>query len=228
MKPASIPSYFLEFYMSLSDSVNSGRAQLNSNLSRMRNASVESSRRNPGGRVWIERNKAIGYPFFMKAGTSVKAIFMADPEPFLTHSVIRNWEEMPDGTGFPSRDYATCTQFTLGADGSTFDPTGKPCLFCSVIGQPRLLVAGKIHVIYDQPIIKKDKTEIKVATLPILLNQEEVTQQILDAAGSDIGQGSLQGCVFRVSRTDKPKSVRTGDSWAIQTKIPKHQICQHY
>lgn len=205
--------------MSLSDSLGNGRAQLNSNLSRMRNASIESSRRNPGGRVWIERNKAIGYPFFMKAKSTLTAIFLDDPEPFLAHAVIRNWEEMNDGTGFATRDHAVCTQFTLGVDGTTYEPTGKPCLFCSIVGQPRLLVAGKIYVVYDEPIIRKDKTQIKTAVLPVLFNQEEVTNQIIDAASSDIGQGSLKGCAFRVTRTDKPKSPRIGDSWAIQKRL---------
>jgi len=201
----------------ISDLETSGAA-LNPRLNRLRSAATEDSRRNPGSRLWIERSKALGYPFSLSKNSSCKVVFLDEPEGFLMHNVIRSWNNEYENH-FPNKEKVVCTKFTISPDGDDWAPTGQPCLFCEIISQPKLVLVGRIYVKYDKPIPRKDNPPIVDAVKALVVDNAALTNTLLDTATSQICNGSLTGTVFIVSRDDKEKSPRLGGSWVAQTRL---------
>ncbi len=210
--------------MTLSDLTGDDNTNLSPALRRARAAMTESSRQSPGMKIWIERSKALGFEFYLDSGSSSAVIFTSELESFLVHRVKTRWVKGGPNGGFPEHQYVSCSQFTISEDGSQWDSTKTPCLYCAVIGKPKAINVAKIYFRYDKPIQRKSGDPIVDGVKPLIVWQPEIVNTLLDSAASSVAGGSLLGCRFKVTRSTKDKSPRIGDSWVLNKKIDEQTL----
>lgn len=210
--------------MSLNDLTGDDNTSLSPQLQRARAAYAESARQSPGMRLWTERKKALGFEFFLTSGKTASVIFLTEIEPFLVHRIKTQWVKRGPNGGFAEAFNVACSQHTISLTGAEWDSTGKPCIFCSVIGKPKAINTAKIYFKLDEPVTKEDGTVFQDGIKPLVFWQTEIFNMLIDSAASRQGGGSLIGCKFKVTRSDKEKAARIGDSWVLQDKITKEKL----
>lgn len=201
-------------------------SKLTPEMRRMRSASAESSRRNPGNSVWIDRRKARGtaFPFFLKAGEQRKVLVLSQPHTVLAHKFQTNWINK-GGSSFPETEWGVCTQWKLpeDPDQESFDKTGQPCGGCMCLGEPRSITIIIICEFYDEPIEIRGK-KVSQQVRPLVADSFTPQAQIIDQAGTDIAKGDIRFCFMKISRSQNQQSPRVGDSFTILRKIKKDQV----
>jgi len=210
--------------MSLNDLTGDDNTALSPQLQRARAAYAESARQSPGMRIWTERKKALGFEFFLSPNKTATVIFLTEIEPFLVHRIKTQWVKKGDRGGFAESFNVACSQHTISLTGSEWDSTGKPCVFCSVIGKPKAINTAKIYFKLEEPITKDDGSVFQDGIKPLIFWQVEIFNTLIDSAASRQGGGSLIGCSFKVTRSDKEKAARIGDSWVLKDKIDRTKL----
>lgn len=203
-------------------------SRLNPAMRRMLNANAESSRRNPGNSLWIERRKARGptFPFWLKQGQRRKVLILSQPETFIVHKVNTDWISK-NGNNFPDTEYAVCSKWALPEDpnASEWVKVGE-CGCCAALGEPKAITVMIICEFYPEPIEIKGKQVTQQVRL-LIADSFGPQNQLVDAAMTDTANGDLRFCFMMISRSKNQQSPRVGDSYTVLNKAQKDAIAKH-
>lgn len=193
--------------------INSPPKNLNSAYRRAKSGASEQTRRSPRSefldRIWKARGN--DFSFKLKAGEKTRVLFLSEIVVTLAHAVIYKVDK------FANREYVQCNAHVIPDDGPGWQKTGKPCAFCTALGDPRMV--GSIALGTFDKFERKDGSKSEAQARTLIATQDKTINALVDMAYSDQADGSLKHLVVSVARGSDKSSCRVGETFIIQKNL---------
>lgn len=188
-------------------------------------AAEESARRNPNTSLWTDRRRHVGYwPFYLDKNTSIDAVVLSSPHIFVVHKYIIGWNE-GNGNYFPENWYGLCDKWRLPDDPEQagFAPTGKPCLACRTLGEPKSIVVLPIAFKREWSTKQGAQRTYKWQLRALIVDQAGATNQLRDLASTQPHR-DLKFCLLKISRSGNERAPRIGDAFTVLKIVTEAQV----